>query len=476
MRKFRIVCDEINFINDMNETLRSFYPHAEPDDDGDVITLSQSYNNGILSSNLTLDSTLYTRKDFLSSTSPILFKRYKKRFLKLLLYKTLSDLFNVSLPWGSLTGIRPTKLGYELSSESDKPVSEILTRDFYVSSKKSSLVEEIMRVQKDIYDREENSVDLYVNIPFCVSRCSYCSFVSAILEQKKKLVEPYVLALQKELMEAERIIKENGYKLRSIYCGGGTPTSFSAQNLSKIFENLKIRGKEFTVECGRPDSVDLEKFNVLNSIGVNRVSINPQTFNAQVLENIGRKHSVEEIYKAFNLARKYPFDINMDLIADLPGDNLESFYNSVEECIKLNPENVTVHTLSIKRSSSMQAENYDNRINVKDTLSEMVNGAREKLKRAGYSPYYLYRQKYTSGNLENTGYAKEGKACVYNVDVMEETTSTISCGAGGISKKVTKDLGRIERQSIVKNIEQYIREIDEIIEKKRIFFAKNDLQ
>lgn len=475
MREFKIVCYEENFTNDLNETVRSFYPYANTSEEGEIIELKQSLNGDNLTSILILNANVYTREDKISSESPLLIKRYKKRFLKLLLYKTLSNLFSVNLPWGSLTGIRPTKLGYELMGENGGNISQKMIEQFYLSPEKSNLIEDIIFEQKNIYDRDNDSVDLYVNIPFCVSRCTYCSFVSAIIDQKKKLIQPYVEALSKELVEAQKIITENGYKLRSIYCGGGTPTSFSAENLFEIFKNLTLRGREFTIESGRPDSVNEDKFKAFFDLGVDRISINPQTFNPDVLERIGRKHSVEDIYTAFALARKFPFNINMDLIADLPGDTLESFLSSVDRSIELSPENITVHTLSIKHSSSMQSENYDNRINTDNLPSQMVSGARERLKNNDYFPYYLYRQKYTSGNLENTGYAKKGKACIYNVDVMEETTSTISCGAGGISKKVDKFTGRIERQGIVKNIEQYIREIDEIIDKKRKFFTKNVL-
>ena len=476
MRKFFITTTEQNFLNDLNETLRSFYPYATEDVLGEEIKLYQTLKGQELLSVLELGNNRFERRDFIDTSSEILTKRHKKRNMKLLLYKTLSDMLGVSLPWGSLTGIRPTKLGYELKGESSVSSGNMLVSNFYVSKERGKLVDEIMNSQKGIYDYSHDGIDLYINIPFCVSRCSYCSFVSAILDQKKKLVSPYVQAISKEIISAQEIIQKNGYKLRSIYCGGGTPTSFSAEDLTEILKNIHLKADEFTVECGRPDSITEEKLSALKSLGVNRISINPQTFNQEVLDEIGRKHSVDDIYKAFDLAKKYDFIINMDLIADLPKDTVESFCDSVQRCIDLNPDNVTIHTLSIKRSSTMQASNYDNKLYGNQHVAQMVKKGREMLSSAGYNPYYLYRQKYTSGNLENTGYAKTGKACIYNVDVMEETTSCISCGAGGISKRVYKDLGRIDRQSIVKNIEQYIREIDQIIEKKGEFFLKNDLQ
>lgn len=468
MYKFKInFCDE-NYINDFNETVRSFYPLATTAEDGDIIELSQDFSNGVLISRLTMFSKNYERRDHVSCVDEIVFKRDKKRSLKLLLYKTLSDFLSKSLPWGSLTGIRPTKLGHDILARGQNPVS-VLENDYYVTRERAELVGEILNVQKGIYSTDPLDVDLYINIPFCVSRCSYCSFVSALCDDKKKLLLPYAQTLSKELESAQRIIEDRGLNLRSIYCGGGTPTSFSAELLKIVFSRLSIRGREFTVECGRPDTITKDKLDFLSSIGVTRISINPQTFNQQVLENIGRNHTVQDIYDAYELARRYDFNINMDLIADLPGDTYQSFMDSVSRCVDLNPENVTIHTLSIKHSSKMKDENYDNRILVSDVVN-MVSDGRTYLKSNGYKPYYLYRQKNTSGNLENTGYTRENHACIYNVDVMEETTSTISCGAGGISKRVFHDSMRIERQNVVKNIEQYLRDVDEIIIKKIGFF------
>lgn len=468
MYKFQIVYDEENLINDLNETVRSFYPHATTSDDGDIVLLTQELADKKLISRVKIFDITKERIDLLDETNEILKKRYKKRYLKLALYQALSEFLGVELPWGSLTGIRPTKLGYDLLAQ-NKKAGESLREDFFVTEKRASLVDQIIQTQTGIYSTDSRDVDLYVNIPFCVSRCSYCSFVSALCDDKKKLLKPYAETLAKELSAAQDLIIKKGLNLRAIYCGGGTPTSFSAELLDIVFKNLTIRGKEFTVECGRPDTITEDKLELLSKIGVTRISINPQTFNQTVLENIGRNHTVEEIYSAYKLARKYDFKINMDLIADLPGDDYQSFMNSVKKCIELSPENITVHSLSIKHSSKMQAENYDNRARVSD-VAKMVDDGRALLLENGYKPYYLYRQKNTSGNLENTGYTKDGHVCVYNVDVMEETTSTVSCGAGGISKRVFHQDGRIERQNVVKNIEQYLKDIDEIIVKKIRFF------
>lgn len=470
MRKFNVVFSEQNFINDFNETVRSFYPNATIDNDGEAIFLSQSYENNILESVVKISEKIYSRRDFCDFSDEILLKRYKKRYLKLLLYKALSTELNVTLPWGSLTGIRPTKLAYDLIKGGVSDVQRVLCDDFYVTEDRASLVAQIIDTQKGIYSTKDTNVDLYVNIPFCVSRCSYCSFVSALTKDKEKLLLPYARALHKEIVSALEIVKNRGLNLRSIYCGGGTPTSFSVELLKEVFDGLNIPKVEFTVECGRPDTISREKLDYLSSIGVTRISINPQTFNQAVLDEIGRQHKVSEIYDAYALAREYPFKINMDLIADLPKDDAKSFLHSVDECIRLSPDNVTIHALSIKHSSKMQEECYDNRLNASTELIKSVDEARSRLNHAGYNPYYMYRQKNTSGNLENIGYAKEDSQCVYNVDIMEETTSIISCGAGGISKRVFSDSGRIERQNVVKNIEQYLREIDEIIAKKVAFF------
>lgn len=468
MYKFLVKFENENLINDMNETIRSFYPHATTSDDGDIILLSQEFLDFNLKSTVEIFNKKYTRIDKVFETEEILLKRYKKRYLKLALYEALQDFLSVKLPWGSLTGIRPTKLGYDLLDKG-LDVVESLKGDFHVTQERANLVKEIIDMQKGIYSLDALDVDLYINIPFCVSRCSYCSFVSALCEDKKKLLLPYAETLSKEISYAQDIIEKKGLNLRAIYCGGGTPTSFSAELLKIVFSSLRLKPQEFTVECGRPDTITRDKLDLLSQLGVTRISINPQTFNQSVLDNIGRNHTVDEIYKAFDLAREYNFSINMDLIADLPGDTYDSFVSSVQKCISLKPENITVHTLSIKHSSKMQAENYDNRARVSD-VARMVNDGRELLRQNGYKPYYLYRQKNTSGNLENTGYTLDNCACIYNVDVMEETTSTISCGAGGISKRVFHEGGRIERQNIVKNIEQYLKDIDEIIIKKVSFF------
>lgn len=471
MRKFKIIFDQTNYVNDFNETVRSFYPHATVSEDGEGIILSQSLVGNFLESSVKICEKTYNRRDKIEDFDEITFKRHKKRYLKLLLYKALSDTLSVTLPWGSLTGIRPTKLAYDLKNSGEVDAVDALISQFYVSNERANLVKTIMNEQKGIYSTNPRDVDLYVNIPFCVSRCTYCSFVSALTTDKQKLLLPYAKALHKEVASALDLIKSRGYNLRAIYCGGGTPTSFSKQLLQEIFDGLDIPKVEFTVECGRPDTIDEEKLSYLASIGVNRISINPQTFNQTVLDIIGRKHSVDEIYDAFCVARKFPFKINMDLIADLPGDTPQSFLRSVAECIKLNPDNITVHALSIKHSSKMQEEKYDNRLNSSTSLLDAVDEARKILSDAGYKPYYMYRQKNTSGNLENIGYAKSGTQCVYNIDIMEETTSIVSCGAGGISKRVFDECGRIERQNIVKNIEQYLREVDEIIAKKEVFFG-----
>lgn len=469
MYKFKINFAEDNLINDLNETVRAFYPHANVSDDGEPLDIFQTYKNGVLYSEISFLGKNFKREDTLENLDEILFKRHKKRFVKLLLYTALSEFLKVELPWGSLTGIRPTKLGYDLL-EKHGTAGKFLREEFLVSKNRAKLIDDIICEQKGIYSVDDKNVDLYVNIPFCVSRCSYCSFVSALCDDKKKLLLPYANAISKEIKSAQKIIEDKGLNLRAIYCGGGTPTSFSAELLEIVFSKLKLIPAEFTVECGRPDTITKEKLDLLKSIGVTRISINPQTFNQAVLDTIGRNHTVQDIYGAYSLARKYDFNINMDLIADLPNDNYDSFMDSVNRSIELSPENITVHTLSIKHSSKMKEENYDNRAKATDVI-KMVDDARELLKLHGYNPYYLYRQKNTSGNLENTGYTKSGHACVYNVDIMEESTSIISCGAGGISKRVFSQSGRIERQNIVKNIEQYLRDIDEIIIKKESFFA-----
>jgi len=396
-------------------------------------------------------------------------KRFTKRKSKICVYNCLSKAMNKTLAWGSLTGIRPTKLAYELKKEGVKNTLEAFEQVFAVPYKKAKLVDDILNNQVGLINLSDDSyADFYINIPFCVSRCSYCSFVSGDISKQKHFIEPYVKALCREIEETKKIINEGGYKIRHLYIGGGTPTSFSVDDLKTILSKIDFEVDEFTVEAGRPDTISEEKLALFKSVGVNRISINPQTFEQKTLDLINRKHTITDIYVKFDLARQFGFEINMDLIAGLPGEKFEDFKNSIDRAVSLSPENITVHTLALKSGSQMKEEGKvsDNEFEIEN----MLDYASEKVSASNYSPYYMYRQKYVIGNFENVGYCLPGKQCKYNIDMMEEVANIFACGANAISKRIYIEQNRIERAPNVKDFTNYIERIDEMIERKRHLF------
>lgn len=388
-------------------------------------------------------------------------KRYEKRYAKLALYKALSDYLSEKLPWGALTGIRPVKFAYCEGENWRAEMGEVLG----VSEKKLDLVSRIINAQRGIYEIKYGNCDLFVGIPFCPSRCLYCSFVSSEIG-KAKDVEGYVSALVKEIAAAKPLIKN----LRSVYIGGGTPISLPISQLSRVLDAIGEVNCEYTVEAGRPDAISDDALRLFKDYGVTRVCVNPQTFNDETLKIIGRKHTAKDIEEKFESVKKYGFDVNMDLIAGLPGESFEDFKRSVEKAAALSPENLTVHTLSLKKGSILK-EKVERLPS--GEIEKMIDFSVEKLTESGYEPYYTYRQKYMAGNLENTGYTKAGKACVYNVDVMEETADNLACGANAVSKKLFISENRIERYGAPKDIATYIEKIDRIIDEKNELFLKN---
>lgn len=390
------------------------------------------------------------------------FKRLAKRSVKLALYKTLSR-FKGDLPWGALTGIRPTKLAYtEIAGGGD---FEKLFEKMCVSPENTALVKKILEVQKGIYGK--GGCDFYVSLPFCPTKCEYCSFITAPIDKTRKFVDDYVKCLVKEIESVKPLLKN----LRSIYVGGGTPFVLDNNQLTPIYAaiNAVFDGKcEYTVEAGRPDVFTDEKLSLAREYGVNRICVNPQSFNDSTLEKIGRKHTAAQTLSAYESARKYGFDINIDLIAGLADESADDFKYSLEKAIELDPANVTVHTLSLKSGAKLK-ENVK-KLNV-EGITEMIALSREKLTAAGYEPYYLYRQKYQAGGLENVGWAKRGKACVYNIDVMEETGDNIAVGANAITKRYFGDEERIERYAAPKDVPTYIEKVDKIIAARNELFG-----
>ena len=398
-------------------------------------------------------------------------KRYKKRCIKTALYLCLSQVFGKQPPWGSLTGIRPLKLAYEIKENENADFRDVFAENFFVSSSKITLVEQIIESQKNLRVIDDKFVDIYVGIPFCVSRCSYCSFTSGVISKLKNHVEPYVNNLITEIKTTLNFLNEYGYKTRNVYFGGGTPTSLSSNDLDLILNCFDFQADEFTVEAGRPDTIDEEKLKILANRGVNRISVNPQSFNQITLDKIGRNHSVKEIYEKYSLARKFDFVINMDLIAGLPDETYEMFCYSVDEAIRLSPENITIHTLALKRGSLLK-EQENLAVNNEEEVIKMVEYAKEKLCVNGYQPYYLYRQKYVSSNLENVGYCKKGTQCKYNIDIMEETTSIAACGCNAISKRVFSSQNRIERQANPKDVITYNKDLPLYLSRKQELFKR----
>lgn len=391
-----------------------------------------------------------------------------------LLYRLLHELTGVRPQWGVLTGIRPVKWVQRRLSAGKTP--EEIRREFedelFVAPEKIDLSFRIAEAQKEILaDNSPRDFSLYVSIPYCPSRCSYCSFVShAITGQKARaLVPEYLNKLVREISFTAKISREIGLRLRTVYIGGGTPTALSAGQLKQVTDAVAAHfplsdGVEYTIEAGRADTIDEEKLAVIREAGATRISINPQTFEDGVLEAIGRKHTGQQVVDCYELARKMGFSsINMDLIAGLPTDTFEGFCRSVDKAVSLNPENITVHTLSLKRSSALfQQMSGDEDYSA---VQKMVEYAYHALTLAGYEPYYLYRQKNTRGNLENVGYAKPGHFGKYNVYIMDEIQTILAAGAGAVTKIVLP--GDIERIYNYKYPYEYISGFDDILAKKQ---------
>ena len=409
--------------------------------------------------------------------TPVELRRARKRQVKRALYELLKEMTGMQLPWGALTGIRPTRLLYEAldAGLSMDAARAHVMREFDVSADRAELLCEIADMQRGVRTPEEGSFDLYIGIPFCKTRCSYCSFSSGEIGRNKKLVAPYTEALLREIELSAQLMREAGLHVRAAYMGGGTPTAIPCDDLERILAAAREAfpgAVEWTVEAGRPDTIDREKLEMLKRMEIGRISVNPQTFCDETLARIGRSHSGEDTVRAYELARELGFDdINMDLIAALPGETPEIFAATLEKVIALAPESVTVHSLAIKRSSKLHEQLHvsgagHTQVSA-EGAAEMIAHARSRLTQAGWRPYYLYRQKYMAGNLENVGYAKPGKACLYNIGNMEETASVLALGAGAISKWLfARDL-RIERAANVKNIEEYARRVEEMVQRKR---------
>lgn len=391
-----------------------------------------------------------------------------------LLYKLLCQYSGYTQPWGVLTGVRPVKLFRRLCEElGEEGARNKFLNEFYVSPEKLELAEMTEKNEKKILNLSRSeSFSLYVGIPFCPSRCSYCSFVMSSVERAKKLIEPYTELLCEEIKTTAQIASDLGLRLETVYFGGGTPTTLNAEQLNKVLKTVRksfdmSTCREFTVEAGRPDTIDKERLCALKENKVDRISINPQTINDNVLREIGRKHTSEQFFNAFELARKCGFDnINTDLIAGLPTDTLESFVNSLDSIRALSPECVTIHTLCMKRASTLT--NIGTTLNREDaeTAGKMLEYTQKSLTLDEYIPYYMYRQSRMVGNLENVGWSKKGFESLYNVYVMDETHSILACGSGGVTKLKNNETDYLERIFNFKYPYEYVDRFNELIERK----------
>ena len=403
--------------------------------------------------------------------------RLRRRILQQSYYLAAIQLLENEPAWGALAGVRPTKISTKHMIEGGTPQSaNRLLRDVYfvTPERRELAVDCSVSTVKAANLLEDTDVSLYVGIPFCPTRCTYCSFVSRTVGKKTELLEPYLNALLKEIEATGRLLAESGRKIRTVYIGGGTPTTLSAPQMARLMDAIRdsfamSRCIEFTVEGGRPDTLDEDKLRTIFQHGADRMSINPQTMEDHVLRACGRPHKAADVVRAYEQAVAAGFKaINMDLIAGLPEDSVEGFCRSLDAVAALEPANITVHTLALKKGADL----FEKRANLPtaEEVTQMVAYANEKLRALGYKPYYLYRQKYMSGSFENVGWSKDGADCLYNIYMMEEVHTIISLGGGGMNK-VNLPGGKIERFHNPKFPEQYIEMIDSVLQQKEELFT-----
>ena len=408
-------------------------------------------------------------------------KKLIKNALKRVCYDALSKYTNYRLPWGILTGIRPTKIVHELIHEGkdDNEIDSILENTYKISPNKRNLMIQVAKRELSVLDNNKpGAINIYIGIPFCPTRCVYCSFTAYSLEKCSQYTEPYLEALFKEI-EFVAGAKKNA-NIHSLYIGGGTPTSLNEDQLESLLKHIKANFdlsqiEEYTIEAGRPDTITPEKLRIMKQYGVSRISINPQTMNQKTLDLIGRRHSVENIIEVFEEARKAGHDnINMDIILGLPGETPEDVEYTISELKKLKPENITVHTMAIKRASRLREIMRERDVNLTQAkdIERMLEICEKEIAEIGLVPYYMYRQKNMLGNYENVGYATKDTFGIYNIEIMEEAETIIALGAGAITKIVYGDGTKIDRVPNVKSLTDYINRIDEMIERKKEGFIK----
>lgn len=480
MIKIRV--SEANFEYDVHSLVKAFYPEVETNvllkdknetEDENALYIFILYEEKFIEIQFRKNREVLQTSQIIVNNAD---RKDTKNRLKRLLYRMLSEHSKKELPWGTLTGIRPTKIPMAFLEQGLSPdkVKSDLQEIYFINDEKADLCIEIAQREMEVLRNidYENGYSLYIGIPFCPSTCLYCSFTSYPVSKWKGRMQEYLEALMKEIEYTSQAYKDK--VLNTIYIGGGTPTSLTAEQLDFLLSALEknfdyANLQEITVEAGRPDSITAEKLQVIKKHRVTRISINPQTMNEKTLRLIGRNHSVQETKAAFYLAREIGIDnINMDLIVGLPEENIEDVNFTMEEIKKLNPDSITVHTLAIKRAARLHTEKEQYK-ELKITNSpEIIELTSKYCRSLGLNPYYLYRQKNMAGNFENVGYARKGKEGVYNILIMEEKQTIVALGAGSSSKFVFPQ-GRIERVENVKDVDNYLTRIDEMIERKRRF-------
>lgn len=448
-------------------------------DDSEDVTIAQnlSYENNVINTytEIIFENKIYYEDYFFDFDVKGKSDKLIKKIFTAACTKSLSHaalkIRKINFSWGVMCGIRPAKNVRELAEEgfNEAEIRDIFKNVYEVSEEKTELAINVANNEKALLEGiGKNSVSLYIGIPFCPTRCVYCSFVSTDIRISGKYMAEFVNKLLLEIDKTAEIIKKLGVYVENIYIGGGTPTTLSAEDFERIFKRLKgwidfNKIIEFTVEAGRPDTITADKLDILKKYGVNRISINPQSMQEITLKKIGRRHTTEMIYETYKMAKERGFEvINMDLIAGLPDETPEMFYDTLDKVIELDPENITVHSLCLKRAADFKMT--DNELAKSEYMNKMLSYTQKRMKEEGYEPYYMYRQKNSSGNLENVGYAKPGTMSTYNVNIMEEKQTIIAMGGGGSTKLIMDN--RIERIFNFKDPLEYIRRFDDILRKK----------
>ncbi len=490
-----VYINDNSFRYDVGELIKVFMPpssfefieeDAEVLQDDLLLTIYSAYGNG--SGEISVHLTEEGRITCSVLTPEVLengadaSKKEIKDGIKRAVYHVFSKFFDYRPPWGVLTGVRPTKMVNEMSEAGmkEQEIKEKLKYFYYIQEEKINLLLNVCQNEREILkNTSDRKISLYIGIPFCPTKCIYCSFTSYPADILK--MDAYMDALVQEIVFVGKELSERNLTIETLYIGGGTPTALSEEQLNRLLTQVRTSFdlnelKEYSIECGRPDTITEKKLEIMKSFGVHRISINPQTMKQETLSKIGRKHSTRQILEAYDLARRYAFEsINMDLIAGLPNETPEDFRSSVDALIRLGPENITVHTLSFKKASKLKEKREEYTYKSEEQVSDMLRIASSLLDRNGYKPYYMYRQKYMSGNFENVGYCKNHRQCIYNIRIMEEKQTIIALGAGGISKVYYPSENRLERVPNVSNYEIYIERIQEMKDRKRnLIFANID--